>query len=129
MIVVDTSVWIDFFRGCNVALCEHLTALLDADQVVIPAPVRVEILSGARKVELSRLRRVMAALPSLMPSESTWGLIERWLDGAVSKGQRFGVGDLLVGAIATEAGAQIWSLDRDFSRMARLGWVRLHEPK
>ena len=128
MIAVDTSVWIDFFRGRDAVLGVHLENLLDADQVAVPAPVRIEILGGARKTELSRLRRVMDALPLLLPSPSAWSLIEGWTERAVGAGQHFGVGDLLVAAIAAENRASVWSLDGDFDRMAELGWIAIHHP-
>jgi predicted nucleic acid-binding protein len=127
MIAVDTSVWVEFFRGRNGSLCRHLEALLDSNQAVVPVPVRVEILGGCRKAELPKLRRVMAALPLLSPTISTWTLIERWLDRAIAAGQHFGVADLLIGAIAVESGAPIWSLDSDFGRLARLGLVEIHQ--
>jgi predicted nucleic acid-binding protein len=124
VVVVDTSVWIGFFRGRDDALCRRLEQLLDADRVVLVAPVRIEILGGARQTELGRLKRVLGALPLLVPSASVWSLLERWLER--SAGQHFGLGDLLIAAIAAENEASVWSLDTDFERMARLGWIRVH---
>jgi predicted nucleic acid-binding protein len=37
------------------------------------------------------------------------------------------VGGLLIAALTREAGFLLWSLDPDFSRMARLGFVDLYE--
>lgn len=127
MIVVDTSVWIQFFRGRGEGLCRHLEQLLDADQVALPAPVRVEILGGARKAELTRLKRVMGALPLLVPSPSVWELLEVWVEQAAGTGDHFGVGDLLIAAIASENKASVWSLDADFRRMAGFGWITVHQ--
>ena len=124
MIAVDTSVWIDFFRGRQPS-AGKLLVLLDSDQVVLPVPVRVEILSGARKSEQARLARLLGALPLLIPADATWQRIERWVVAGGAAGQRFGVGDLLVAAIAAENNCAVWSLDKDFPRMARLGFVSL----
>jgi predicted nucleic acid-binding protein len=128
VIAVDTSVWIDFFRGRNKPLCDHLAALLDSDQVAVPVPVRVELLGGCRRSELQNLKRLMRALPLLLPTGSTWALMENWLDRTIDTGQHFGVAGLLVAAIAAENNASVWSLDSDFARMSRLGLVRTHEP-
>ena len=51
--------------------------------------------------------------------------MERWAIAGAAAGQRFGVGDLLVAAIASQNDCAIWSLDDDFVRMSRLGFVTL----
>jgi len=126
VIAVDTSVWIDFFRG-RTPVVEKLAALLDRDQVTLPVPVRIEILSGARKAEGPRLGRLLSALPVLYPTDDLWRRMEGWVTAGSAAGQRFGVGDLLIAALAVEHGCTLWSLDRDFARMARLGMVALAE--
>ena len=126
MIAVDTSVWIDFFRGRPLAV-EKLSVLLDSDEVVLPVPVRIEILSSARKSESQSLGRILSALPVLYPTDATWSRMESWVTAGTVAGQRFGVADLLVAALAVEHGCTLWSLDKDFARMARLHMVTLAE--
>lgn len=125
MIVIDTSVWIEFFRGSNTHLVERLRRLLDADEVALAAPVRLELLSGATQRELGRLKRVLSALPLLLPSDALWNKLDAWVLAARAKGHRFGALDLLIAGIADDHGAALWSEDADFARMARLGFVRL----
>ena len=91
-------------------------------------PVRIELLSGTSGIDRSRLRRTLSALPTLLPEVATWSRIESWLDEAARAGERFGFADLLIGAIAADHGAELWSNDADFSRMARLGLITLHAP-
>ena len=128
MIVVDTSVWVTYFRGTEREILDHLQVLLDDDRVALVIPVKIEILGGASLGDLARLRRVLTALPTLFPTADTWTRIERWIEPAVRKGERFGAADLLVAALAAEHDMTLWSLDRDFERMEKLGLVRLHKP-
>ena len=127
MIVVDTSVWVAALRKAGDE-ARVLTALLDADEVLLTVPVRIELLSGASARDRQRLRRALSALPLAYPTDDTWGLVDGWIELAAAGGEGFGVGDLLIGALAAESGALVWSLDGDFVRMRRAGLVELYEP-
>jgi predicted nucleic acid-binding protein len=125
MVVVDSSVWIEFFRGRNPELTEALRQLLDADEVALAAPVRLELLSGASKRDFGRLARLLSALPLLVPEQTLWKKLEGWAARARERGERFGALDLLIAGIADDHGAFVWSRDADFVRLARLGFVKL----
>jgi predicted nucleic acid-binding protein len=56
-------------------------------------------------------------------------MMGEWTDRAAPTGVAFGVGDLLIAAIAREAGALVWSLDAAFERMERLRLVERYEPR
>lgn len=124
MIVADTSVWIDFFRG-NERIVKKMNELLDEDQIALAIPVRIEILSGAPKKQKDSLSRVLSALPTFYPNEETWTSLEAWIGEGLSKGAHFGAMDLLIAALAQENGAKLWSLDHDFTRMEHFGWIDL----
>ncbi len=126
MIVVDTSVWVAYFRAKSGPLTDDLQSLLDQDQVALVAPVRIELLSGTRRSDAKRLTRVLSALPYWLSTDATWTTMVAWTLSAAARGERFGVGDLLIGAIAAERGASVWSLDGDFGRLAKLGFVTLY---
>lgn len=129
MVFVDSSVWIAALRDADAPVTPGLRTLLEEDEVALAAPVRLELLSGTSVSDLPRLRRTLDSLPLFYPSEEAWTLIESWIDRAVATGHRFGVGDLLIGAIASEQSSPVWSLDGDFERMARLGFLGLYRPQ
>jgi predicted nucleic acid-binding protein len=127
VILVDTSVWIEAFRRAHGKEAEHLRVLLDAGEVAITPAIRIELLSGSSAADLPRLRRTLSALPLFAPGVETWDRIEGWVGRAVAAGRRFGVADLLIAAVAAENDLTIWTRDDDFTAMARLGFVRVHE--
>lgn len=124
MIVVDTSVWVAAARQPEQMEAQVLRTLLDADEVAVALPVRIELLSGIPKHERRAFRRAFSALPVVFPTEETWSLLEQWVPHATDAGHRFSVPDLLIAALANELGALVWSLDHDFEAMEKLGFVR-----
>lgn len=126
MVLVDTSVWVAVLRSAAAPEAPLLAQLIDADAVVLPLPVRLELLSGARASDRATLRTRLSALAVAHPTDETWALVERWVVAAADKGHRFGIGDLLIAALAAERQALVWSLDGDFDCLAKLGLVQLY---
>lgn len=126
MIVVDTSVWVAAKRKPSVAKVLH--ALIDADEVALALPVRMELWSGVAKHDRRAFLRAFAALPQLVPTEATWQPLQAWIAHAADAGERFAITDLLIASLTHEIDGLVWSLDHDFARMERLRFVNLYAP-
>jgi predicted nucleic acid-binding protein len=128
VIVVDTSVWVTALRNGESQSARTLRALLDADEVALPLPVRIELLSGVSAKDRAGLTRALRALPVLVPDDDLWAQVERWTLPAAAAGSRFSVTDLLIAAAAHSLGGLLWSEDDDFARMETLGMVQRYVP-
>lgn len=126
MIVVDTSVWIAALRVPKSAEAGILRRLLDADEVALPVSVRSELLMGVTGATRRQLADRLSALPILQTTDDTWKTLDSWTEKASRSGCVFSLGDLIVGILASEAGALVWSLDKDFERMEKLKLVQLY---
>ncbi len=63
MVVVDSSVWIDFFNGVSSRATDILRELLPAERLLIGDLILVEVLSGFREeADFEEARRLLAAL-------------------------------------------------------------------
>ncbi len=125
MIVVDTSIWIEYFRGSRSDIVEKIHMYLDEDQIVLPVLVKLEILAGCSKKNFAEVKRTFSALPLLYPEYSTWEKIEEWLPLAIGHGENFSIPDLIIAAIAQERQAFLWTQDGDYKRMEKLRFVKL----
>jgi predicted nucleic acid-binding protein len=126
VIVVDTSVWVAAQRHPGGDTARTHLSLLDADEVALALPVRLELWAGIAKSDRRRFVRAFSALPVLVPTEETWQPLGDWIARAADAGQRFAMTDLIIARLADEIGALVWSLDSDFERLARLKFVRMY---
>jgi predicted nucleic acid-binding protein len=63
MILVDSSVWIDYFRGADTPQADRLDALLGVEPLVIGDLILTEILQGiTADHEFERVRRLLLTL-------------------------------------------------------------------
>ena len=99
---------------------------LDLPEDLIDEARESEGRAGVGRSDRKQVLELLAALPIGAPTDETWARVEQWTDQAADAGQRFGLSDLLIAAIADELGALVWTLDQDFERMAKLKFVRLY---
>lgn len=63
MILVDSSVWIDFFRGTDTPEAQRLNALLGSEPLAIGDLILAEVLQGfAGEGDFDQARRLLTAL-------------------------------------------------------------------
>lgn len=122
-LVVDTSVWIDFFAGETIPLLEDALAL---GSVVLPPLVVAELVSGARKDgDRAALVDLLDDLPLHETPRGHWIRVGS-LRGALSAlGLAVSTPDAHVAQCALDRDAPLLSRDRVFSRIERHVPLRL----
>jgi len=124
VIVIDTSVWIAAKRDDEI--CAVLEGLVEADEAAMPLPARLELLAGTPRRERRAFLEACEGVPQVVPTDETWKPLMGWIERATDAGPHFTLRSLLIAALAEEIGGLVWSLDRDFERMAALKIVRLY---
>ena len=127
MILVDSSVWIDFFSSSPGRAGDELRRMItDAEPFALTGLVITEILQGLTR-DASRIERYLSQWEMLEPSGyATYREAASIFRVARAKGVTLTTIDALIGAIAVEHGASVFTLDKDFSRIARLTGLPLY---
>ena len=122
MIVVDTTVWIDFLEARATSLDRHLVELIEEDApIALVDIVYCEILQGIREDDTyQRIRASLLAYPIVRPQGlGTFETAANLYRTARRQGLTIRrSADCLIAAMCLENGAEIYHNDRDFDALA-----------
>ena len=127
MILVDSSVWIDFFSSSPGRAGDELRRMIsDAEPFALTGVVVAEILQGLTR-DVAPMEHYLSQWELLEPAGfSTYREAAALFRAARAKGVSLTTIDALIAAIALEHGASVFTLDKDFSRIARLTGLALY---
>ncbi|MBZ0155374.1 MAG: PIN domain-containing protein [Alphaproteobacteria bacterium] len=125
-VLIDTSVWITFFRGKDPAVIERTAVLLKSGRAVYTGIIALELLNGAKgQKELQILDDTFSAMQVLPVNEMTHIRAGRLGNGIARKGYTLGTVDLLIAQAAIESGVSLWTYDEHFSVIAEHSTLQL----
>jgi len=126
-VIVDTSVWIAFFRGRSEdkATSDALDYLLSGDEVLINDIILTELVpflnlrgEGERAESLFALRS-----PDL---DTDWNELRKLQETCIRSGiNKVGIPDLMVAQQAMRLGVPLFSMDKHFPLIAKVSSLRL----
>ena len=127
MILADTSVWVEYLRAGpspegpseNHSLCDELDELISQQQILTCGPVLAELLAGARGPQREELERQLSAQPWIDLKHADWLTVGRIAAKLQRRGQTIPLLDVQIAVCAVKGEAQLWTLDRDFERIAQ----------
>jgi predicted nucleic acid-binding protein len=127
LILVDSSVWIDFFSfSPSRAGAELRRMIADAEPFALTGVVITEILQGLTR-DANQIERYLSQWEMLEPSGfATYREAASIFRLARAKGVSLTTLDALIAAIALEHGAKVFTLDKDFFQIARITGLALH---
>ena len=132
MIVVDTTVWIDFFGAKDTTFDRHLTELIENDApIVLVDVIYLEVLQGIRDDDVyQRTRNTLLAHPILRARGlQTFEVAANLYRVARRRGLTIRrTVDCLIAAICLEAGAALYHNDRDYDALAKVSSLTIHRP-
>jgi predicted nucleic acid-binding protein len=126
IVLVDTSVWAEYFRRhsrLSAGALDRLQELVRDDLVATVLPIRAEVLSG--RVKKEREAEVRAAFASLRSADLDWNAAPTWEDIAQCAREAreagvpaTGIVDRMILLASERSGAALWTLDEPLLRLA-----------
>lgn len=118
-VLVDSSVWIDFFGG-DAAAIGRLDVLLQDDRAAVTGPIVAEVTSGARTPAVfQQLRTRLGALVMLVAPADVWERAAEARFALARSGVQAHLVELLIALTASNAGHVLLTRDRDFTAIAQ----------
>ena len=129
MLVVDSSVWIDFFNAADEPAAQLLEQLLDSGEVrlVVPDLVLFEVLRGFRHERDFRQARVLLQTLSIEPiggTEQALAAVDHYRSLRAAGITVYSATDVLVASFCIERDYALLHRDRDFDAFEDLRGLR-----
>ena len=117
-VLVDTSIWIEYFNKPDSRAGESLENLLKQGRVLGAGLVLTELLQGAKiEKEFELILDNMTALPFLETTLNTWIEAGRISFSLRKKGITIPVTDIILASLALESHCLIFTLDPHFNKI------------
>lgn len=125
-IIIDTSVWIDYFKWNDTPLHNKVDKALTHSHIYIPKVVLAELFQGAKtEKEIMVIEDFIQAFHIIDQKDDTWLKAGRLSYSMKRKGVTVNIIDCYVAVIASENGCSIFSLDEHFKSIKKFLHIEL----
>lgn len=122
LLLVDTSVWVEYLRGTGSPAARALAGLLRdrLDDVALTEPVTMELLAGARPASLHSLELLVAGLPvvEVEPTLDFPAAASAYRAARARGATVRSLVDCLIAVVAARRGVELLHRDGDYAVLA-----------
>jgi len=124
MVLIDSSVWIEYFRGNEIAL--PLNKLLDSNSLCINDLILAELIPSIQLKKETHLFDLLYTV-SRINLAIDWNLIIQMQTINLKNGfNKIGISDLVIMQNAIENNIELYSIDNHFAQISNLHGLRLY---
>ena len=123
-VLLDTSVWIDSFRGKTPHIVAVTQGLLNDDRILICGPVLFEIKRGLRPPDRKKILPLLDALMRLSVDESDWDNAGDLDNSLRKKGITIPPMDIIIAQVCLHHKVSLFTLDEHFSSIPGLKFFK-----
>lgn len=125
MVLIDTSVWIEYLKKNN-SFRGKIIKLLDENKVAVAGLIIAELIQGAKSAkEVKLIQSFTSTFEVLKEGVQTWekaGVLSFEMRG---KGKTVGLADCYLATLALENNSAIFTLDKHFKEIAKFTSIDL----
>jgi len=122
-ILIDTSIWIDYFRGNSVA--DHLSDLIDQNRIAVNDLILAELIPSINQRKERRLKDLLLSIRNVALSIDWPRIIEMQTRNLKSGHKRIGIPDLIIAQNAIGNRLVLFENDKHFLPMTELFGLQL----
>lgn len=120
-VIVDTSIWIEYFNRSESKAGARLEELIRKENVCVAGVILTELLQGARiEKEFNAILENFLALPFLETNIDTWTKAGRISFTLRRKGVTIPTSDLIIASLAIEYDYPVFTMDPHFKKIPDL---------
>jgi predicted nucleic acid-binding protein len=124
-VLVDTSAWVDYFRGTPSAAASALDRLLEDKGAVLCGTVELELLQGAKAGERTMLKDLLTGLPYIETERTDFQDAGELLNSLRAKGFQIPASDGIIAALCLRHQLSILTLDKHFNHFHQIKKIKV----
>ena len=125
-VLIDTSVWVDYFRGTTPLVPDKVDALLAGAEICVPMIVLAELIQGAKSDrEVAAIEGFLEAFTIVEPGPDAWLEAARLSRRLKGRGKTVHLIDCYIAVVANGSGCALCTLDAHFREIAEVLPLRL----
>jgi tRNA(fMet)-specific endonuclease VapC len=119
-VLVDTSVWIEFFRKKESSFSKRLKSYLELNQVYYTGPIAVELYQGAKtNKEIDVIDQLLQDIHYVEITRTHYHHAGQISHQAAQSGKIFSIVDIILAVVAHDENLRLLSLDAHFKEITR----------
>ena len=128
-IIIDTSVWIDYFQKANSDLSNQVYKLLSQADIYVPKIIIAELIQGAHsEKEVALIKEFIEAFRIIGEGIDTWFNAGSLSYTLKKKGRSVNLTDCYIAVTAKEQNCSILTLDKHFKEIEKEAGIKLITP-
>jgi len=125
MVLVDSSVWIEYFKGNEIAL--PINSLIDNNNLCINDLILTELLPSITQKKETRLKELLLSITKV-PLVINWSNLIYMQSQNIKNGiNKVGIPDLIIAQNVIDNEIELFTIDKHFRIMSELHGIRLFQ--